>query len=186
MSKIKLKQDFHKSVTKSRGTQNSVQLLYEEAKRANVSVWVFESGRELTGAVGKAKGDRAVRNITHVPYGHLTGVISKVLWTEVFQFQHLCLTLQMHTNIHIVNIYSARQGMHLNIMKTNKVCWSSSGNSAICAFIVFFFLYIILLQNFTVEIHISNMKSYFPTWAITELKKELHNTSVNDEILKNR
>lgn len=150
MSKIKLKQNFHKSFTKSRGTQNSLQLLCEEAKRANASVWVCECARELTGAVGKAKGDRAIRNITHVPYRHLTGVISKVLWTEVFQFQHLCLTLQTHTNIHNVNIYhikisSVRQSMHLNIMKTNKVCWSSFGNSAICALIIFFF------YNFTTE-----------------------------------
>lgn len=156
MSKIKLKQVFHKSFTKSRGAQNSLQLLYEEAKRANASVWVFESGRELTGAIGKAKGDRAVRNITHVPYGHLTGVISKVLWTEVFQFQHLCLTLQTHTNIHIVNIYhikmsSVRQSMHLSIMKTNKVCRSSSGNSGICAFIIFFF------YNFTTEFYCWNL-----------------------------
>lgn len=66
-------------------------------------MWVFEHRWELTGGVGKTKGDRAVWNITNVPHGHLTGVISKVLWTEVFQFQHLGLTLQTHTHSHDKN-----------------------------------------------------------------------------------
>ncbi len=93
MSKIKKSMTFTKFICK---THYNCCIMRERER-----MWAFELKRELTSGVGKAKGDGAVWNTTHVPDGHLTGVISKVLWTEVFQFQHLCLALQTHTHSHI-------------------------------------------------------------------------------------
>ncbi len=140
MSKIKKSMTFTKFICK---THYNCCIMRERER-----MWAFELKRELTSGVGKAKGDGAVWNTTHVPDGHLTGVISKVLWTEVFQFQHLCLALQTHTHSHITqNSFSVRQSMHLHIMTTTCCLSVILWKSAICAFRIFFCIIWLLLSN---------------------------------------